>query len=385
MLFRMEDSVNSTLQRELMRALAILILVPALTSGCIRVPRAVTTVPPGEWLVRQGDTRHTAFAAEHVPESVRIVWDEGMGRGLPATPIVHDDLIIAVISGGGIITASATTGERYWSRRFNGAIAGQALRVADRIFIATQHRKGNVFALDVRRGRRLWGRDLDARATAEPAYADGVLFQPTDRGDVVALDAARGSVLWRTSIGGQTTLPPLVAGPNLLIAVRDTIVLMERAHGAVLRRVAIGSAPTAPLALSGDTIVVVGGNGTVSARAEHGARLLWRHDVGGVVLAAPIIAPEGVYVLTRQAALLRVTAGGVETLAQLEGAATESLTLTASGLLVGLLDGRLLLVRRSGAVVWEQRVTGSLRAPSAVRDSSVYVATLGGRLVKLSP
>jgi hypothetical protein len=61
------------------------------------------------------------------------------------------------------------------------------------------------------------------------------------------------------------------------------------------------------------------------------------------------------------------------------------LTLTADGLLVGLLDGRLQLIRRDGSIVWQEKLPGSLRAPPAVRGSNIYAATLNGRLIKLSP
>jgi outer membrane protein assembly factor BamB len=168
------------------------------------------------------------------------------------------------------------------------------------------------------------------------------------------------------------------------MVVGDTVLHIDRFAGGILRRNAIADVPVAPLAIAGDTIVTVSGTGRVAAYSELGARPLWHHDTGAPILAAPIIAPEGVYVLTRTAALLRVTRLGAESVAQLNGAATESITLTADGVLVGLLDGQLQLVRRDGTIVWREKLPGSLRAPPAVSGSSVYAATLNGRLIKLS-
>jgi outer membrane protein assembly factor BamB len=364
---------------------AFLLAACTFATACIRLPHAVENVPPGEWLARHGDTRNAMFADERVPASVTIEWEEGFGRGLPAMPIVHDDLVITVVSGGGIATASAITGERYWSRRFNGSIAGQALRVGDRVFVSTHHRSGNIYALELARGRRAWSRKLDARPTAEPAWADDMLFQPTDRGEVIAFSGDRGEEMWRTATGGITSLPLVVAGPQLLLVQRDTLVLIDRFTGMIQGRHTLADVPVAPLAVAGDTIVTVGGTGRVTAYAELGARQLWQHDAGGPIVAAPIVAREGVYVLTRTAALMRITPLGSERVVQLDGAATESITLTADGLLVGLLDGRLQLVRREGTIAWQEQLPGSLRAPPAVRRSSVYAATLNGRLIKLSP
>src|SRR5690606_9258498 len=126
--------------------------------------------------------------------------------------IVENDLIISVVSGGGVMTANARTGERFWSRRFDGAIAGQVLRSADRIFFATQYRNGSVYALDLARGRRLWTRRLGSSAAAEPALADGRLFVATQRGEIISLDTASGVINWRTRVGTTTQQPPLVIG-----------------------------------------------------------------------------------------------------------------------------------------------------------------------------
>jgi outer membrane protein assembly factor BamB len=362
---------------------ALLLVLAA--GACIAPGRRIPAAPSGDWTVRLGDARHAPYVDERVPTRVRVEWDEGMGRGLPAAPVLQDALIISVISGGGVVTASADDGTRYWGRRFNGSVAGQVLRVDTRVLFVTQHRNSTAYALDLLSGRRLWSRRLNARAVAEPAWADGYMYVVTDRGELVAIDSGTGEIAWRACAGTQPLQPPVLAGDEILIAARDTIVRLARSDGATRGRHAIAGAPTAPLALHGDTLTIAMQGGVVATYAERGARELWRHQLGVTVLAAPVVTSAGVYVLTRDADLYRLTRYRTQRIAELDGAATESLTITADGALIGRLDGRIAFVGFDGTQHWEERLSGSIRAPAAVRNASVYVGTLSGRMVKLSP
>ncbi|CAN5854152.1 hypothetical protein BH23GEM9_BH23GEM9_18370 [soil metagenome] len=365
-------------------ALCGLLLVGG-AAGCAPVPFTIPSVTPGRWTVPLGDSRNTSSLAEHVPAAVEVEWQTGLGRGLPGMPMVLDDLVIAVVSGGGIATASASTGQRYWSRRFNGSVAGQPVRVDDHVYFATQHRDGTVYALEIRRGRRLWSRHLGARTAADVAYADGILYVTTDRGEIAALNARDGSVVWRVRIDAVAGQAPLVMGDELIIAtVRDTLLRVARDDGAVRARTQVAGAVTAPIVAAGDTLVLAMAAGIVAAYAERGARELWRHELGTAVLAAPVIAADGVYAVNRRAELFRLSAHDATRIAALGGAVTQSLTATANGFLIGRLDGSLLFLDRDGAQRWEHRLNGSIRAPTLVRGSSVFATTLAGRLVKLS-
>jgi outer membrane protein assembly factor BamB len=356
-----------------------------LALGACAAPRTIRELPPGRWIEQLGDVRNTSSLAEHVPAQVSVEWSSGLGRGLPGMPIVHGDLVIAVISGGGIVTASASSGDRYWTRRFNGSVAGQPVRVDEHVYFATFHRAGTVYALDLHRGRRIWSRNLGARAAAGVAYADGLLYVPTDRGELYALNSADGAVVWRARSDGVAVQAPLVIGDELLLATtRDSLVRIARRDGAVLARLQIAGMVTAPLVATGDTLLLAMSPGIVAAYAERGERELWRHALGAPVLAAPVATPGGVYALNRRAELFRLHAGGAARLAEIGGAATQSLAVAANGVLIGRLDGTLVFVGRDGTPRWEQQLAGSVRAPAIVRDSAVYVTTLAGRLIKLS-
>jgi outer membrane protein assembly factor BamB len=379
----------SILTGTLKRAFCCTLVLAGVTlaaSACIRPGRTIANPGDAVWATRSGDPAHHPFIGEHVPADVHVGWEAGVGRGVPFAPIVQHDVIITVVSGGGIQTHSAVDGSRYWGRRFRGSIAGQPVRVNDRVFFATSHRSGTAYALDLSRGRRLWSRDLNGRAAADAVYADETVYVSTDRGEVYALHAASGAVRWRTRIYATAAQPPVVIGDELVIATtRDSLVRVVRQTGAVRAKLPLPATPSAPLAVAGDTLVIALVPGVLVAFAGIGEREIWRHELGAPILAAPVLTDSGVYALTRDAIVYRVQHDGVQRVAELGGTATESLTVTADGVIVGRLDGSVVFLRRDGTMVWEESVQGSVRAPVAVRDSSVFVATLAGRLVKLAP
>jgi outer membrane protein assembly factor BamB len=364
---------------------AVMVALLALAGAACAAPRTIRQLEPGQWTAQLGDVRNTTSLREQVPAAVDIAWQTGIGRGVSAMPIVQGDLIIAPISGGGIATASASTGDRFWTRRFRGAVAGSPLRVDDRVYFATFYRGGTIYSLDLHRGRRIWSRNIDGRTSGGIAFADGVLFVPTDRGEVFALDATNGSVIWRIRYNAVAAQAPIVLDDELVMATEgDSLLRIARGDGAVRARLPLPGMVTAPIVATGDTLILAMSQGVIAAFAERGARELWRHELGAPVLAAPVPTADGIYVLTRTADLFRLNGGSAVRLAELGGAATQSLAVSANGVLVGRLDGTLVFVDRNGRTVWQQQLNGSIRAPALVYGSAVYAVTLAGRLFKLS-
>jgi outer membrane protein assembly factor BamB len=141
---------------------------------------------------------------------------------------------------------------------------------------------------------------------------------------------------------------------------------------------------TAPAALSGDQLLVPVHPAAVAWYQARTLVLTRLDTVDAPVLAAPAVDARGsAYVLSRHATLWRLDQAGAVRLASLEGAARESLTLAANGVLVGRLDGTLVLLRHDGTEVWRQHYRTSIRAPVALAGGAAYLGLLSGRLVKL--
>jgi outer membrane protein assembly factor BamB len=100
----------------------------------------------------------------------------------------------------------------------------------------------------------------------------------------------------------------------------------------------------------------------------------------------PLAATDGaVYLLTRTGAVWRLGPGADEPveLAAFHRAAGASLTLADDRILVGFLDGTLILLQLDGDIIWRKNMGRSIYAPVTVNQGAIYVPLRDGTVVKL--
>jgi outer membrane protein assembly factor BamB len=204
---------------------------------------------------------------------------------------------------------------------------------------------------------------------------------------VLALNAADGEERWSSRLPAPAATTPVPYRDLLLVAARnDSIYALTRANGRIVARAPIGGHASAPPALAGDTLYLPLEAGGIVALGLPAMARLFRAGGSAPVLAPPALGADGtVYFLDSSAELWKLPPGSASAsrLASLGGAARGGLTLTASGLLVGRLDGVLTLVRLDGGTTWTTRLDGSIAAPAAVVGGAAYVPLQGGRIVKI--
>jgi len=100
-----------------------------------------------------------------------------------------------------------------------GPVAGGVALMA---FVASANR--NVYALDARTGRRVWGFATSDGVWAPPVVAGSLMYVASLDHHVYALDARTGNQAWSADLGG-----PIVAAP----AVVDGIVYAGTLNGVV--------------------------------------------------------------------------------------------------------------------------------------------------------
>lgn len=169
------------------------------------------------------------FSAAQVPH-LKLRWSFAYpGQAAFGQPAVVGDLVLTGGTGGRVFALDAQSGCTYWSYEA-GALVRTGI-VIDEVPAsrAADHQahlvawfgddKGNLHAVDVRDGKRLWMQRLDphpiARLVGTPQLHAGILYAPvssfeevaaadpryrccTFRGSLVALDAATGKQRWRS-------------------------------------------------------------------------------------------------------------------------------------------------------------------------------------------
>jgi outer membrane protein assembly factor BamB len=355
-------------------------------SACA-MPRKAPPVSPGEWRGTPG--RDPAAAGIAPAAGYRTVWRKGFGRGIVMPLQIHAPLLVATTTGRAVVTINAETGAQYWSRGFNGPIAGSALRRDGRIYVATGDRENRFTAITLERGRKVWESRRVGSFRVQPILLEDRLLGVTDEGWVVAVKESDGAILWRTALRAPPAVQPVPDGGDVLVStIRDTLYRIDASDGRVLARVALPGTPSAPPLVRGRVLVL-------PVQPHHVVTVdLDRMAVSSPVslpatVVAPPLAGEGgeAFVLARNGQVLRLDLAGhgVRPIADLGGAAAGSFAGVGSLLAVGRLDGMLFLLDRTGHVLWQQDFDDSIEAPVAGRDGVLYVPLLRGDVVKLEP
>jgi len=331
-----------------------------------------------------GDPARSVYSNDSIGDDLVVTWREGVDPGLAVPLQVHGPVLLATTAGRAVVAMSAESGLRYWSRRYAGPIAGSALRRNDTIFLATGDREKRMYAIDIRRGRGQWSSRIgDVRL--EPLLLDSSIIAVTETGDVIALATADGHRRWMTSLAMAPAIPPTIANGHIEVAtIRDTLYGIDPAGGAITDRLALPASPSAPATAWNDLLVIPAGRAVLGVTVGATPAIRWSAAVPDPVDASPVRIADAVFVLDRSAHVWRITAGGaISRIADLGGAASGSLTAVGNRLVVGTLDGRLILLSPQGDVTATLDLEDSIIAPVAAGDNVLWVPLMRGTIVRI--
>ena len=69
---------------------------------------------------------------------------------------------------------------------------------------------GNVVAINMQSGRKVWSESFDVAFTAGPTYRDGILVLGTNDGELLALDSMTGDTIWMSEVTSEVLAPCLL-------------------------------------------------------------------------------------------------------------------------------------------------------------------------------
>ena len=162
-----------------------------------------------------------------------VQWRYSAPAPLRAAPTVNGGRVFAVTLDNQTLALSAQDGRRLWShsgvQQEASLLGGASPAVAGRT-VVVPYSSGELVALDAVEGEELWSFDLSVRRRANPltdlSHIRGLPVIDRDRviavshsGQMVALDLAGGRRLWDIDVGGTQT--PWVAGDYLYVLSSD--------------------------------------------------------------------------------------------------------------------------------------------------------------------
>lgn len=290
--------------------------------------------------------------------------------------------------------------DRLWSVGLGGGAEHLrlALRptVVDDVLYTASH-KGEVTALSVKNGRRLWLTKTKLALSAGPEVADGLVVVGSSDGDVVALSAENGAESWRRSIASEILARPLVVGDVVVVrTVNGRLEGLSVTDGAT-RWSLDESVPrltlrgTAPPMLAGDRIIAGFDNGRVLAVDPRSGEVLWDTVVNAPsgrtelerladIDAPPRISGSDVFVVGFQGRMAMLALDSGQIWWARDASSYRGFALDANNLYLSNADGVVVAMRRSdGAVQWEQDALKrrGLTAP-AIDGDAIVVADFEG-------
>lgn len=256
-------------------------------------------------------------------------WHINVGAPVRGAPAVSGGTVVVLAADNQTLAFDATTGAPKWEHRGIRETAGYFSNtspvISNDVVIAV-YSSGEVFALSLDTGSVLWTDTLASSARtkasavfsgidADPIVQEGVVVVTNAGGEMQASALLNGRPLWQQHIGAHTT--PWSAG-NVLYVLSDThdVAAVLKRDGAIRwatsmavmdeREVNKDRTPRlyGPI-LSANAILVVDGNGLMTSFKPKTGEKISTYELAKGVVSTPVIANGALYLITKDAKLYR--------------------------------------------------------------------------------
>lgn len=260
-------------------------------------------------------------------ESGEAVWEAAIAAPMRAAPTVSDGRVFVLTIDNQLVALAAEDGRRLWSHasvsETAGLLGGASPAVVGNTVIAA-YSSGELYALRAETGRVLWNESLagirrgDAISTltdirGRPVVDRDLVFAISNSGLLAAIDLRRGSRVWDRDIGGSQS--PWVAGDFVYVLDNNgELICFAREDGRIRW---IQSLPKwedeeeqedpifwAGPVLAGDRLIVVGTAGEALSVSPYTGQILGAIDLPSGAHLPPVVANGTLYFLADDAQLV---------------------------------------------------------------------------------
>lgn len=317
-----------------------------------------------------------------------------------------------------------------WVFKTKGPIGWSAQTLIDRsekiLFLASCD--GNLYALDLRVGSKLWNHQMTEPILSAPVTIGNYVFVSAATGETLCLDSYTGKVIWNKSINAQTVASLAVLKESaLLVASGGELRAIDVRSGEVLWLYSAGSPIVATPLLQGEIVLVGTKSGDLHAINALKGSLVWKFKTEGSIISSPFASVDTAYVGTksgnfyalesRQGSMIweypangRIISKGaivftsvafasqdrwlyccekydgrLKWKAALKGKVSADLCTYKGQIICATEDGWLqTFSAQNGQMKWQTDISRKIQAPPMVAKNSLYVGTVEGELFAFS-
>ncbi|MCU0725717.1 MAG: PQQ-binding-like beta-propeller repeat protein, partial [Planctomycetes bacterium] len=311
---------------------------------------------------------------------------------LEAAPLVHGDRVFVTGRDQWLYCLSADDGEEIF--RVSLGLFGDSGVSAAAVgrFVVAGTSRGESLGIDASDGRVRWRRVVGEGVSAD-LCADGPrsrVLVTEGRGTVLALDAITGAVAWSSGVAAAPNSRAVPWGNRVYVGSYDRrgVVALDAGDGSEAWTWSV-RAPVAGSPAAGEAGLCFGAeDGGVYAVAADGTGGRKLFEAKAVVKSAPEVDGDDIFVASVDGCVSRrslAASGGTEWETGLGGVVLGGVTVAGDRLYAGTVAGKLFcLDRETGGVRWVFATEGKIVARPVVRDGTVYLASMDGRLYAIS-
>ncbi len=262
-----------------------------------------------------------------------------------------------------------------WQASAGAGQKNDLLRIApveskDRVIVADA--RGQVFAYDIKTGKRIWETNLKANLSVGGGASDAMVVFGSDTGKVFALAIDTGKPLWQAQVPTAIEAAPSVGDTDVVVRAKDGSVSLLKANDGSIAWTVNHNEPTMTLQgqsralLFPDAVAVGYDDGELAVLSRADGRPLWKNQIalpmGRTEIdrmvdidATPLFSDATFYVATYQGRIAAINAQGGQTLWSRKFSGYTDMSLDANALYVTDANGIVwALDRRTGEPLWRQ-------------------------------
>ena len=222
---------------------------------------------------------------------------------LEFTPVAGGDSLLLLKNNASLYALKRQTGELYWKKKL-GDLAASSPAYVDGIAYCTilvgtrGSDKGRIVAVDPKKKKILWSKNLASRTESSPFVRNGVVYFGSENGTVYALRAKNGKVLWTYKASGAVKGGLAYANGKLFfgdyagtvhgISAKDGKALWTSGGGGALGLGGGQYYGTASVAFG--RVYIGNTNSSVYSFSTSNGELAWRQGTGGYVYSSAAVA-----------------------------------------------------------------------------------------------
>ncbi len=255
----------------------------------------------------------------------KLRWKKRLSGAMRAAPTIRGNRVFVTTTDNKLFALSAFTGKELWTYEGfaeTASLLGSSSPAVDQGVVVATFTSGEIAAVKVENGKRLWADSLAAIKRSDAALAHirgrpvidrGMVFAVSNSGLMVAIDLRTGRRVWEREIASMEN--PWVAGNYIFTLTNEAeVACLSRKSGKIhwvqalpryeqpekLKDPILWTGPV----LASDRLIVAGSHGQALAVSPYTGKILGKVEMPDGVTIPPVISQKTLYFLANDASLV---------------------------------------------------------------------------------